>query len=111
MAARPFLMPLLILAALFTMRIAALSSDSLFDPSNAHSPNAKLQPRLGPNSARVNYDERMIRAVELALKRAHARTTWHCWGYVKDALLEARVVASRPLSAWAKQAGTELCSR
>ena len=35
--------------------------------------------------------------------------TWHCWKYVKDALLAANVVTSRPTSAWAKNAGDELC--
>jgi hypothetical protein len=35
--------------------------------------------------------------------------TWHCWKYVKDALLAAEVIHSRPQSRWAGQAGDELC--
>ncbi|MEI9896678.1 MAG: hypothetical protein WDN28_23165 [Chthoniobacter sp.] len=34
--------------------------------------------------------------------------TWHCWAYVKDALLAANVVQDRPKSAWAREAGAEL---
>jgi hypothetical protein len=53
----------------------------------------------------------MIRAARIAQERAHRQTTWHCWAYVKDALLAANVVATRPRSAWARQAGDELVQR
>jgi hypothetical protein len=53
----------------------------------------------------------MIRAVKIAQERAHRQTTWHCWAYVKDALLAANVVATRPRSSWARQAGDELVQR
>jgi hypothetical protein len=53
----------------------------------------------------------MIRAARIAQERAHRQTTWHCWAYVKDALLAANVVATRPKSAWARQAGDELVQR
>ena len=53
----------------------------------------------------------MIRAAEIAMSRAYPRPTWRCWHYVKDALVEARVIDSRPASPWAKEAGEELCQR
>lgn len=105
------LMRLAAATALLATPWTAHSSESLYDPTTAHSVPEKLQPRLGPKSASLNYDQRMIRAAEMAVKRAHAQTTWHCWRYVKNALLEAGVVASRPASAWAKEAGEELCAR
>ena len=61
--------------------------------------------------ALVKYDKRMIRAAEIATSRAYSKPTWRCWHFVKDALLDAGVVAKRPESPWAKQAGDELCSK
>lgn len=58
-----------------------------------------------------NYDHRLIRAAQIAEKRAHPKKTWHCWGYVKDALLESGVISKRPKSPWAKEAGDELCKK
>jgi hypothetical protein len=52
----------------------------------------------------------MIRAAQIARQRAHSRMTWHCWAYVKDALLAANVIQTRPTSSWARQAGRELTS-
>jgi hypothetical protein len=98
---RFFIIRLLFGAAIFAAPIRAVSSDSLFDSSNA-------QPVA---TSGIYYDQRMIRAAEMALQRAHAQPTWRCWHYVKDALVGAGVVASRPVSSWAKQAGDELCSR
>jgi hypothetical protein len=57
------------------------------------------------------YDHRMIHAAEIATKRAHPKMTWHCWKYVKDALVESGVVSQRPKSPWAKDAGDELCEK
>ena len=59
----------------------------------------------------LKYDDRMIRAADIALRRAQPQKTWHCWRYVKNALLAADLVSSRPTSAWAKQAGDELCAK
>src|SRR5437870_1413605 len=60
---------------------------------------------------RLQYDLRLVRAAEIALARAQPRKTWRCWHFVKDALLDAGVIASRPQTAWAKQAGDELCRK
>lgn len=61
--------------------------------------------------ALVKYDRRMLRAAKIAASRAYSKPTWRCWHFVKDALLDAGVVAKRPESPWAKQAGEELCSK
>lgn len=66
---------------------------------------------FGPRSGSLRYDPRMIRAAQIAQERAQPRMTWHCWKYVKDALLAAQVVQNRPETAWARQAGTELTTR
>jgi hypothetical protein len=50
----------------------------------------------------------MIEAANIAKRRAEPRMTWHCWKYVKDALLAAKLVERRPTTAWARQAGDEL---
>ncbi|MEI8340130.1 MAG: hypothetical protein WCH43_01180 [Verrucomicrobiota bacterium] len=66
---------------------------------------------FGRHAAQFKYDRRMIHAAEIAASRAYAKPTWRCWHFVKDALLDAGVVAKRPASSWAKEAGTELCSK
>jgi len=88
---------------------SARAGESLFDPSKAQAADPKLQKVLGPKSSGVHYDARMIRAAEIAQQRAEPQMTWYCWRYVKNALIAAGVVSSRPSSAWAKQAGEELC--
>ncbi|MGA3170475.1 MAG: hypothetical protein ABSE62_05625 [Chthoniobacteraceae bacterium] len=98
-------------AALCIGALAAHADDSLYDSSNLATPSFAVQHFLGPKSGRIHYDARMIRAAEIALSRAHSRPTWMCWHYVKDALVAARVIDSRPVSPWAKEAGDELCSR
>ena len=96
-------------AALFALAGASSAEASLFDWAHARKLTPGEQAHFGPKSGLLNYDPRMIRAAEIAQKRAHPQMTWHCWKYVKDALLAAKVVPSRPTSAWAKNAGDELC--
>jgi hypothetical protein len=62
-------------------------------------PAAKVDPRLDP---------KLMRAASIAQDRAHARSKSRCWRYVKEALLAAGVVDSRPKTALAKQAANEL---
>lgn len=50
----------------------------------------------------------LLKAVEIAERRAHSRSTRRCWRYVKLALLEANVVEEYPGTVYAKQAGREL---
>lgn len=64
---------------------------------------------FGGAGATVACDPRLLKATEFAMRRAHPKPTFYCWRYVKDALLASKVVATRPTSPWAKQAGDELC--
>lgn len=66
---------------------------------------------FGPLSSGRRYDSRMIEAARIARQRAEPHGTMYCWRYVKDALVEAGVVGSRPTSAYAKDAGAELCQK
>jgi hypothetical protein len=101
---------------IFLLAVSAVVScpagePSLFDKQSARKLMAEEQARFGPRSGGLRYDARMIRAAEIATARAHARTTWYCWRYVKDALLAAEVIPARPITAWAKNAGDELCRK
>jgi len=70
-----------------------------------------LQKFFFPPKPHYACSPRLERAAEIAESRAHPHMTWHCWRYVKDALLEAGAVSERPKSPWAKEAGDELCKR
>jgi hypothetical protein len=50
----------------------------------------------------------MVRAAEIAQARAHRHSTSLCWRYVKNALLAAKIISTRPDTAYAKQAASEL---
>lgn len=102
---------ILILLVLPTGPCMAQSAGSLYDVTQTRKVGPGLERLLGPKSIGNHYDHRMIRAAEIALKRAHRTTTWHCWRSVKDALLASAAISTRPTSAWAKQAGDELCSK
>jgi hypothetical protein len=106
---------LLIAAALLASSLAARANDSLgsslYDSRHAATPDAEVQHFLGPKAGGIRYDSRMIRAAQIAMSRAYPHPTWRCWHYVKDALMEAQVIDSRPTSPWAKEAGDELCRR
>jgi hypothetical protein len=102
---------LLVAVALSSGGLAAHAQDSLYDSRYVTAPDPGVLHFLGPKSAGIRYDARMIRAAQIAMSRAHPYPTWRCWRYVKDALLEAQVIDSRPTSPWAKQAGDELCRR
>jgi hypothetical protein len=94
----------LLLAAAFPLR----AEESLTDPRTARSLTSEEQRMFGPKSASLKYDPRMIRAAQIAQQRANPHMTWHCWKYVKDALLAANLVEHRPVSVWARNAGAEL---
>ena len=90
---------------------ALRAGESLYDPSSAQPLTESQRAFFGKRSGQFKYDRRMIRAAEIAAARAGAQSTSRCWHYVKDALLEAGVVSQRPTTAWAKQAGDELCHK
>src|SRR5437762_13228095 len=53
-------------------------------------------------------DPKLRRAATIAEERAHAHSLSKCWRFVKEALVAAGVVKSRPQTTLAKQAGQEL---
>jgi hypothetical protein len=62
-------------------------------------PFAKVDPKIDP---------KLCRAATIAEERAHAHSRSQCWRYVKEALVAAGVISSRPKTVLAKQAGQEL---
>ncbi len=102
----PFLASLLCLAAL-----PARAESSLYDRSTSRPLSAEERAHFGPRSGSLRYDQRMIRAAKIAQQRAHPQPTWCCWAYVKDAMLAADLISSRPTTPYAKQAGGELVSK
>ena len=56
----------------------------------------------------TNIDPKLRRAATIAEQRARAHSLSKCWHFVKDALVAAGVVKSRPQTTLAKQAGQEL---
>ena len=102
---------LLLAVALSAGSLGAHANDSLYDSRTATIPDPGVMHFLGRKSGTIRYDARMIRAAQIAMSRAYARPTWRCWQFVKDALVDARVIDSRPTSPWAKMAGDELCRR
>jgi hypothetical protein len=102
-----FHLPILLTTLLFTATVAS-ADESLLDQQKARGLTATEQSMFGPQSGGLHYDPRMIRAAQIARQRAHPHMTWHCWAYVKDALVAADVIQSRPTSAWAREAGREL---
>lgn len=65
--------------------------------------------------APARYDSRidpsLVRAAKIADQRAANHSMLRCWHYVKDALVAAGAVHSRPATAYACDAGAELMSR
>lgn len=89
-----------------------MARDSLFDAATAqHLEKDTSVHYFGPKAGNFHYDKRMIHAAELAQQRARAHSARSCWRYVKDALLAANVLSSRPATALAKQAGQELTGK
>jgi hypothetical protein len=81
---------------------------SLYDSKTAKKIDPAIQSVLGPQSGKFRYDSRMVKAAEIAASRARSRSTKRCWRYVKNALLAADVVDTRPDTVYAKQAAGEL---
>ena len=103
--------PAALAVSLFLNASAVRADESLLQKESTEKLTKTQRSWFGPKSASLRYDSRMIRAAQIAQERAHPHMTWHCWKYVKDALLAAQVVNSRPTSAWAKDAGVELCQK
>ncbi|MGE5213589.1 MAG: hypothetical protein ACM3NN_07850 [Nitrospirota bacterium] len=56
----------------------------------------------------ASIDPKLRRAATIAEERARAHSLKKCWAFVKEALVAAGVVKSRPQTLLAKQAGQEL---
>ena len=90
----------------------AKDPDLLYDAANTeYVSSSKSLFNFGPKAQNIKYDKRMIVAAEIAAERAHKHSTMRCWSYVKNALLSAKVIASRPTTGYAKEAGDELQSK
>lgn len=96
---------------LLALGLSVDAEDSLYREKESRTLSERMSRFFGPKSAGIRYDERMIRAAEIAMRRAEPKKTWYCWRYVKKALLAAGLVDSYPSSPWAKQAGDELCRK
>ena len=72
-----------------------------YQPKKIVYPLAKVDPKIDP---------KLRRAATIAEERAHAHSGSRCWHYVKEALVAAGVVSSRPKTELAKEAGQELVS-
>ncbi len=94
--------------ALLTPLASASDRTSLYNPKTARKLDVSKLSLFGPQSGKFKYDGRMIRAAEIASARARSRSTSRCWRYVKDALLAANIVETRPKTGYAKQAAGEL---
>jgi hypothetical protein len=57
-----------------------------------------------------HIDSRLMQAATIAQERAHAHSRSMCWHYVKEALLAAGVINSRPQSELARDAAQDLVS-
>jgi hypothetical protein len=103
-----------IIAALFACagiaQAAEPTSESKYNPATARKLTTEEAKSFGPGASKYRYDARMIRAAEIAAKRARAHSSKRCWRYVKYALLGAEAVQSYPDTVYAKQAAKELSS-
>jgi len=70
-----------------------------YQPKKIVRPFAKIDSTIDP---------KLRRAATIAQERAHAHSLSKCWRFVKEALVAAGVVRSRPTTLLAKQAGSEL---
>jgi hypothetical protein len=70
-----------------------------YQPKKIVRPFAKIDSKIDP---------KLRRAATIAQERARAHSRSLCWRFVKEALVAAGVVRSRPTTLLAKQAGQEL---
>ncbi len=92
--------------AQFTFKDASGKEKSV-DVVSQYRPDKISRPLAKPDRS---LDPKLMRAATIAEERAHAHSRSQCWHYVKEALVAAGVVSSRPKTAYAKQAGQELVS-
>jgi hypothetical protein len=88
----------------FTFRDSSGTQESIpvvtrYQPNKIVHPFAKYDRRVGAS---------LMRAATIAQERARAHSRSMCWHYVKEALVAAGVVATRPKTELAKDAAEEL---
>ncbi len=83
-------------------------AESLYRKQEAEPPASRSLSFFGSLASSYRYDSRLMRAAEIATARAYAHSRGTCWRYVKNALLDAGVVDSRPKTGYAKEAAWEL---
>ena len=99
---------LCVLAIIASLCGQAEASESLYNPKTAQKLDPTQVQQFGPQAGHFRYDQRMIHAAEIAAARAKKHSTSRCWHYVKDALVAASIIPTRPVSEYAKEAGGEL---
>src|SRR6266446_10729007 len=122
---RTFASPLVVIAGSVILATTAVGADSLaaskprfvFKDAEGKTQSAEIVTQYQPKKivyplAKVDpkVDPKLRRAATIAEERAHAHSRSQCWHYVKEALVAAGLVNSRPKTAYAKQAGQELVS-
>jgi hypothetical protein len=80
-------------------KVTSVNVVDKYQPNKIVRPVAKADRKVDP---------KLMRAATIAEERAHAHSRRQCWHYVKEALLAAGVIRSRPTTAYAKEAGREL---
>lgn len=94
--------------ALLAPGLRAATKDSLYDSKTAQKLDVSKLSLFGPQASKFKYDKRMIHAAEIASARARSHSTSRCWRYVKDALVAAKIIETRPTTGYAKEAAAEL---
>lgn len=89
-------------------KVISHESSSLYNSGESEYLHGDILKEFGPKAKNIKYDKRMIQAMQIAADRAHKHSTSRCWAYVKNALVAANLVSSRPTTEYAKQAGDEL---
>jgi hypothetical protein len=99
---------LILIAILLAATGAKAAEKSLYQPAVAQKIDPSKLSIFGPQASKFRYDKRLVHAAEIAAERARAHSHGVCWRYVKDALVSAGLVDSRPKTGYAKEAAEEL---
>ena len=99
---------LLLFSILCFSPVAKAAEKSLYNKETAQKIDVSKLSILGPKASRFRYDKRLLHAAQIAADRARSRSKGVCWRYVKDAMVSAGLVDSRPNTVYAKQAANEL---
>jgi hypothetical protein len=101
---------LLVLSLLCSAVSAGAFEKSLYHKETAQKIDVSKLSILGPQASRFRYDKRLLRAAQIAADRARAHSRGVCWRSVKDAMVDAGIVDTRPDTVYAKEAAEELTS-